>query len=186
VFLSLARTGQQLIRSVLQTTVDKARFDKMSRYFACKLDYLVGCCQIWAVKFDPVAARNCSIWSLECRLVVDKLSGDKDPLDEPVWYTLFRALKACMRARLPLSNRIIRAAWFVSVAISPRVFARRLIALRFVITERPAWFERILTTVANIASWRGSGRIHAADSLERSGSVIAGVNQGSIMEGQLP
>jgi hypothetical protein len=75
------------------------------------------------MKFDPVAARNCSIWSLECRLVADKLSGDKDPLDEPVWYTLFRALKACMRARLPLSNRIIRAAWFVSVAISPRVFA---------------------------------------------------------------
>jgi hypothetical protein len=31
----------------LQTTVDKARFDKMSRYFACKLDYLVGRCQIW-------------------------------------------------------------------------------------------------------------------------------------------
>ena len=123
-----------------------------------------GVVQIWGVKFDPVAARNCSIWSLECRLVVDKFSGDKDPLDEPVWYTLFRALKACMRARLPLSNRIIRAAWFVSVAISPRVFARRLIVLRLVITERPAWFERILTTVANIASWRGSGRIHAADS----------------------
>jgi hypothetical protein len=148
----------------LQTTVDKARFDKMSRYFACKLDYLVGRCQIWGVKFDPVAARNCSIWSPECRLVVDKFSGDKDPLDEPVWYTLFRALKACMRARLPLSNRIVRAAWFVSVAISPRVFARRLIVLCLVITERPAWFERILTTVANIASWRGSGRIHAADS----------------------
>jgi hypothetical protein len=148
----------------LQTTVDKARFDKMSRYFACKLDYLVGRCQIWGVKFDPVAARNCSIWSLECRLVMDKLSGDKEPLDEPVWYTLFRALKACMRARLPLSNRIIRVAWFVSLAISPRVFARRLIALRFVITERPARFERILMTVANITSWRGSGRTHAADS----------------------
>jgi hypothetical protein len=44
----------------LQTTVDKARFDKMSRYFVCKLDYLVlvGRCQIWGVKFDPVAARE--------------------------------------------------------------------------------------------------------------------------------
>src|SRR5271169_7003415 len=91
----------------LQTTVDKARFNKMSRYFACKLDYLAGRCQIWGVKFDSVAARNCSIWSLECRLIADKLSGIKDPLGEPVWYILFRALKACKRARLPLSNPII-------------------------------------------------------------------------------
>jgi hypothetical protein len=68
-----------------------------------------------------------------------------------------------MRARLPLSNRIIRAAWFVCL-ISPRVLAKRLIALRFVITERPALFERILTTVANITSWGRSGRIDAADS----------------------
>jgi hypothetical protein len=78
----------------LQTVVDKARFDKMSRRFACKLDYLVGRCQTWGVKFDPVAARNCSIWSLESRLVMDKLSGDKEPLGEPVCHTLFRPLKA--------------------------------------------------------------------------------------------
>jgi hypothetical protein len=38
----------------LQTIVDKARFGKMSRYFACKLDYLVERYQIWGVKFDPV------------------------------------------------------------------------------------------------------------------------------------
>ena len=144
--------------------VDKARFDKMSRYFACKLDYLVGRCQIWGVRFDPVAARNCSIWSLECRLIADKLSAARDPLGEPVWRTLSRALKACIHTPLPLSNRIIRAIWLVGVAIGPQVFARRLIALRFVITQRSAWFEWFLTTVVNITAWRGSARIHAPDS----------------------
>jgi glycosyltransferase involved in cell wall biosynthesis len=144
--------------------VDKARFDKMSRYFVCKLDYLVGRCRSWGVKFDPVAARNCSIWWLECRLVADKLSAARNPLGEPVWQTLSRALKACIRTPLPLSNRIMRAAWLVSVAVSPRVFARRLIALRFVITQRSAWFERLLTTVVNITAWRGSARIRATDS----------------------
>lgn len=137
------------------------------------------------MKFDPVAARNCSIWSLECRLVVDKFSGDKDPLDEPVWYTLFRALKACMRARLPLSNRIIRAAWFVSVAISPRVFARRLIVLRLVITESPPGSSGFLRPWPTLLPGVARG-VFTLPTLERSGSVIAGVNQGSIMEGQLP
>ena len=56
--------------------------------------------------------------------------------------TLARALRAHINSiELPLSNRMIRAAWFVSVAISERVFARRLIALRFVITERPEWVQ---------------------------------------------
>jgi glycosyltransferase involved in cell wall biosynthesis len=140
-------------------TVDKTRFDKMSRYFACKLDYLGGRCRVWGVKFDPVAARNCSMWSLECRLVADKLSDASEPLGEPVWRTLFRALKACIRTPLPLSNRIVRAVWLVSVAISPRVVARRVIALRFVITQRSPWFERFLTTVINISARRGSARL---------------------------
>jgi glycosyltransferase involved in cell wall biosynthesis len=148
----------------LQNTVDKARFDRMSRYFARKLDYLADRCRIWGVKFDPVAARNGSIWSLECRLIVDKLSDARDSSGEPVWRTLSRALKACIDARLPLSNRAIRAAWFVSVAVSPRIVAKRLIVLRFVIAERPAWFDRFLTTVANITGWRGSARIRASNS----------------------
>jgi glycosyltransferase involved in cell wall biosynthesis len=143
----------------LQNTISKNRFDKMSRYFACKLDYLVRRCLIWGVSFDPVAARNCSIWSLECRLISDKLRGDGDPPGEPVWRILCRALNACINARLPLSNRVIRALWFVSVAVSPQIIAKRLIALRFVISERPAWFERCLTAVANISGGRGSARV---------------------------
>src|SRR5271166_4695234 len=45
----------------LQSTIDQARFDKMSRYFDYKLDYLAGRCRVWGVQFDAVAARNRSI-----------------------------------------------------------------------------------------------------------------------------
>jgi hypothetical protein len=147
----------------LQTTVDKARFDKMSRYFVCKLDYLVGRCQIWGVKFDPVAARELFYLVARVQIGCGQVFGRQGHAGRAGLVHLVSRAQS-MYARLPLSNRIIRAAWFVSVAISLRVFARRLIVLRLAITERPVWFERILTTVANIASWRGSARIHAADS----------------------
>ena len=48
--------------------------------------------------------------------------------------------------------RLILAAWFVGVAVTPRAFAVRLIALRFVAGRRPAWFERLLTNVMKLAA----------------------------------
>ena len=92
---------------ILYSIFETARFDKMSRYFACKLDYLVGCWQIWGVKFGPVAARNCSIWSLECRLVVDKFSGDKDPLGRACLVHLVsraQSMYACAPASVEPNN----------------------------------------------------------------------------------
>jgi glycosyltransferase involved in cell wall biosynthesis len=142
----------------MPNSIEKARFDKMTRYFMYKLDYFAGRCRFWGVTFDPAAARNRSIWALECRLAANKLASSKDPLDDPVWLILSRAIKACIGAELPISNRILRAAWFLSVAVSPRAFAARLIGLRFVALERPAWFERVLHAVANITGWRGSSR----------------------------
>jgi len=89
-------------------TIDKARFDEMSRYFARKLDYLIGRCRIWGVMFDRSLPGI--VWSLECRLVADKprASGRQRPAGR----TGFGALvsRVCIHARLPLSNRIIRAA----------------------------------------------------------------------------
>jgi len=93
----------------LQNTVDRARFDKMSRYFAFKLDYFAERCRMWGVAFDPVAAHNHSIWPLECRLFADKLSPDTDILSRVVWCNLYRALKACMSLPLALTNRMLRA-----------------------------------------------------------------------------
>jgi glycosyltransferase involved in cell wall biosynthesis len=140
-------------------TIESARFAHAFRRESFKLDYFAQRCQFWGLSFDPAAARNRSLWLLQCRLAAGKLASVKDPVTEPVWRTLCRALNACMHARLPVSHRIIRGAWFVAVAISPRTVARRMIALRFIITERPAWFERLLSIIANVRRWRGS--LHA-------------------------
>jgi glycosyltransferase involved in cell wall biosynthesis len=145
--------------------IDKARFDKMSRYLTLKLDYFAGRCGVWGLAFDPVAARNRSIWGLECLLVCGKLASANDRPESAVWRTLSRAVMAYIDAtELPIPHRIISAAWFFSVALSPRVLARRLIAFRFIVTERPAWIQRFLTTVAKITARRGSARIHSTGS----------------------
>jgi hypothetical protein len=142
----------------LWQTIESARFAHAFRRESFKLDYFAQRCQFWGLPFDPAAARNRSIWLLECRLAADKLASVKDPMAEPIWRTLSRALKACIDAHLPVSYRIVRAGWFVFVAISPRTVARRLIALRLIITERPAWLEPLLGVIANINSWRGRPR----------------------------
>jgi glycosyltransferase involved in cell wall biosynthesis len=138
--------------------VDEAHFTMLLDTFAIKLDYLTQRCRVLGIPFDPSAARSYSLWPLECRLSADRLISAKDPQREPIYRTLFRALRACIHAELPISNRLIRAAWFVSVAVSPRAVARRLIAERFVITKRPAWFEPVLTAIVNITGWRTSSR----------------------------
>jgi glycosyltransferase involved in cell wall biosynthesis len=142
-------------------SIDDSRFDKMFRYFMLKLDYFAERCRIWGVPFDPTAARNRSTWGLECRLAADKLASFRDPLADPVWRTLSRALKACVGAELPISNRIIRAAWFLTVAVSPRPLARRLITLRFMVMKRPVWFESVLRAIVNITGWRSPSRKEA-------------------------
>jgi glycosyltransferase involved in cell wall biosynthesis len=144
--------------------LDKARFHKLSRYITVKLDYFSGRCRTRGWAFDPTAARNRSIWGLECRLVCGKLASARDPLEDPVWLTLARALRAHIDAtELPVSNRVISGAWFIGVAVSPRVIARRLIALRFVTTERPAWFERLLAFLSKIAAGRSAVSIHVPE-----------------------
>ena len=149
----------------LYHVIDKARFDKLSRYVTLKLDYFAGRCRTWGVAFDPTAARNRSIWGLECRLVCAKLASSRDPLEDPVWRTLFPAIKAYFdTTELPITDRIIHAGWFLSVALSPRVVARRLIALRFLSTERPLWLELFLTFLTKFTAQRGSPRIPAAES----------------------
>jgi hypothetical protein len=134
--------------------LDKARFDRVFRLFTLRLDYFARRCQSWGLPFDPAAVRKRSIWALECRLVADKLAPLREPLEDAIWRTLVRALKACINGEEPVSNRIIRAAWLFSVAVSPRALAKRLIGLRFIVAERPAWFESVLRTIINITGGR--------------------------------
>jgi glycosyltransferase involved in cell wall biosynthesis len=145
--------------------INKARFDKMSRYFNLKLDYFAGRCRVWGLSFDPGAARNRSIWALECQLVCRQLAGSENPMEDSVWRTLFGAVRAHVDAiELPISNRLISAVWFISVAVTPRAIAKRLIALRFATAERPLWFKRVLTIIEKLTAWRGSARAHATES----------------------
>jgi glycosyltransferase involved in cell wall biosynthesis len=135
-------------------SMDKERFEKMYRYFTNRLDYFAGRCRVWNVEFDQVAARNRSPWALECRLVADKLAPLGEPLEDPIWRTLVRALKAYFNEEESGSNPIIRAVWLFSVAVSPRALAKRLIGLRFLVTQRPAWFEPVVRTINNITGGR--------------------------------
>jgi glycosyltransferase involved in cell wall biosynthesis len=139
----------------LRQTIGSTRFAHAFRHSSFKFEYLAQRCRSWGIPFDPAAARKRSLWLLECRLAADKLACTRNAAEEPVWRTLFRALKACIVAPLPVSNRITRAAWFLVVAVTPRAVAEQVIALRFIVTQRPPWLERVLCLV-NITGWRSS------------------------------
>src|SRR5262249_34913555 len=126
------------------------RFNEMLDTFSSKLEYFAERCRKWGIPFDPALAGERCLWSLECRLMVNKLasrkhrSGNDATLYQPVSRILYRALRACIGARLPISTRILRAGWLITVACGTRPAARRLIALRFAVAERPSWLGRLL------------------------------------------
>jgi glycosyltransferase involved in cell wall biosynthesis len=129
--------------------VNRANFVRLLNYSAVELEYFAGRCRRWGIPFDPAGARTRSLWLLECQLIADKLTSTnslsaKDTSRETVFGNLSRALRACVDARLKISSRMIRAVWLLSVAISPRFVATRIIALRFVCEKRPVWLERLL------------------------------------------
>jgi hypothetical protein len=138
--------------------VDAAQFTSMLDSVSFELEYFASRCRKWGIPFNPAVAGNRSIWALECRLMADKLASDKsgcgkDSSCQPIFRTLYRALRAGVEARLPISSRIIHALWLISVAISAQPVVRRLIALRFVVDKRPAWFSRLLAN-ENPTGWR--------------------------------
>ena len=67
-------------------TIDAERFTAKGHTFELKVDYLAQRCRRWGIRFDPAAARNRSIWLLECRLVAAKLG--ENPADEPTFIRL--------------------------------------------------------------------------------------------------
>jgi hypothetical protein len=115
-------------------TIDNARFALKCHTFELKIEYLARRCHAWGIPFDLIAVRNSSIWRMECQLAVAKLN--KVRADKPIFTMLSRAIEAYRDPPMLASQGMVRAIWFVSVAIAARVLAKRLIALRFVITER--------------------------------------------------
>jgi hypothetical protein len=138
----------------LRYTVDKERFGKMSNYFTSKLHYFEQRCRTWGIPFDRAAVYYRSPWALECELAAAKLGSAEARARQPIFTTVYHAIRAYIAAPMPLAQRLVRMLWFISVAMTPRPFARYLIAVRFVSSERPAWLERILT-IAYLARSRG-------------------------------
>jgi glycosyltransferase involved in cell wall biosynthesis len=136
-------------------TISGARFAAKARTFELKVKYLAGRCRTWRIHFDRAAALEGAIWLHECRLCAAKLGKGNVEL---VPFTLRGATKACIRAQLPLVNRILRIIWFIGVAAAPRVLAKQLIALRFAPGQRPAWFEKLLIKLSRINILPGPGR----------------------------
>jgi glycosyltransferase involved in cell wall biosynthesis len=130
--------------------IDHARFEKWAHTCMLKLEYLAQRCRFWGIEFDVAAVRDRSLHLLESRLAAARLAPD-GVSHEPVGDTLRRALRACYTTPGPLLPRLVLAAWFVGVAVTPRGLAARLIALRFVAGDRPAWFEHVLTRVMKLA-----------------------------------
>jgi glycosyltransferase involved in cell wall biosynthesis len=139
--------------SFATNAADSIHFNRMLNYFAREIDYFTGRCRKWGIPFDPVVARSRSLWTLECQFITDKLvlnNSGEESSQHAVFSVLHRALRAYMIAPLPISDRFIRAGWFISVAISPKCIARRLIRLRFVPIARPAWIDRAVTIIVNM------------------------------------
>jgi Glycosyl transferase family 2 len=142
------------------SSLDSAHFAMMLQSFTVKLDYMASRYQKWGVSFDVTAVRNRSPWLLECRLVMAKLACGNDPSQAPISTILYHSLKAYIHDQAPRTVRVVRALWFVSVAISPRPLANWLIALRFVVAQRPRWFALIFGKITKVknSAWRGSPR----------------------------
>jgi glycosyltransferase involved in cell wall biosynthesis len=160
-------------------SVNSAHFVDWLNYGAIELEYFAGRCRRWGIQFDPAVARARSLWLLECQLIADKLaSADsraaKDHSRETVFSNVYRALRACIDARLKKSSRIFRAVWLLSVVISPRPVATRIIALRFVSEKRPVWLERMLAATVDPSLRRGSRARYPSDLSPRAGPAQRG------------
>jgi glycosyltransferase involved in cell wall biosynthesis len=135
-------------------SIENAGFASKYRREERKIDYMARRCQHWGIPFDPVAARKASVQRQECRLFAAKLA--EQPVNELIPITLYGAIKAYISTPMPFAYRIIRIMWLVSVATAPRGLASRLLELRFVPGQRPAWLDRLLIAARKLGATRRS------------------------------
>jgi hypothetical protein len=133
-------------------SIDGAAFGKKCRNQELKIGYMARRCEHWGIAFDPASARKSSVWLQECRVFAAKL-GDGST-DQPIFITLCAAIAAYIGTPMPFAYRISRIVWLVSVAATPRALASRLLALRFIPGQRPAWLDRVLIKSRKIGASR--------------------------------
>ena len=153
---------RRIHRSNLYATssLDGARFAMMLQTSRVKLDYMASRYRKWGVPFDLTAVCNRSSWLLDCRLVTTKLAPVSDPSRSSILKILYLGLKAHIHEEAPRMVRAARVLWFVGVALSPRRIASWLIALRFLVVQRPRWFTLLVARRAKVkaSALRGSPR----------------------------
>jgi glycosyltransferase involved in cell wall biosynthesis len=125
-------------------SIDAAHYKKLLHTFDVKLDYFARRCQTWGITFNPVEVRARSQWALECEFILSKLGPSTWTEQRRTVKSLYALMKSYLTGPMPLSQRILRIAWFFTVLVCPRFIASQLIALRFVASERPAYFQRLL------------------------------------------
>jgi hypothetical protein len=135
-------------------SIDGAAFSKKCRNQELKIGYMARRCEDWGVAFDPASARKSLLWLQECRVFAAKLG--EDSTDQPIFITLCAAIAAYIGTPMPFAFRILRIVWLVSVAATPRALASRLLALRFIPGQRPAWLDRLLIKSRKIGTTRKS------------------------------
>lgn len=143
---------RRIHRSNLYATssLDGAHFAMMLQTSRVKLDYMASQYRKWGIPFDVTAVSNLSPWLLECRLVMAKLAPANDRSRASISHILHHGLKAYIDDEAPRTGRIVRTLWFVSVALSPRPLASWLIGLRFLVVQRPRWFELLFAKLTSV------------------------------------
>jgi glycosyltransferase involved in cell wall biosynthesis len=125
-------------------SIGAVHFKKLLRTFDVKLNYLAWCCQTRGITFNSAEVRARSQWALECEFIVAKLEPGPWTKQWRTVNSIYALMKSYLNGPMPLSQRILRIAWFLTVLVCPRSIASHLIALRFVASERPAYFQRLL------------------------------------------
>ena len=123
-------------------SINRAAFGQKCRAQELKVGYMARRCEDWGVAFDPASARRSLVWLQECRLFAAKLG--EDSTDQRLFITLCAAVTAYVGTPMPFAYRTLRIVWLISVAATPRALASRLLALRFIPGQRPAWLDRVL------------------------------------------
>jgi glycosyltransferase involved in cell wall biosynthesis len=142
-------------------SVDDTHFKMLLHTFEIKLNYLADRCQTWGIPFNSAAVRARSPWALECELILTKLTSPRCTAERYTVGKLYSIVYQYLSGPMPPYQRILRSAWCFSVFVTPKRIARRLIAMRFAASQRPAWLQR-LVRIGKISFWRALSRYREA------------------------
>jgi glycosyltransferase involved in cell wall biosynthesis len=100
--------------------------------------------------FDPGHCRMASQWYCQCLIAVSRLSTPGERWYVPAVVVIGRAFRAFLLTQhISLKRRAALLVWTAAVAVAPQKLVERLLELRFSMSKRPGWLERIVSRVAS-------------------------------------